>query len=140
MIDFSVTIIPLVVLALCNFFFSWIWYSPLLFAKPWMKALGVDPQRKMTEEDEKKMPWLFLSGMISSFLEVYGMMVIVHSLMLNNFTSGMVAGVVIWAGFTLTHSLNTLWEGRKLLVLIINNGLFLITYALYGGILAIWAS
>jgi hypothetical protein len=140
MIDFSVSIIPLVVLALCNFFLSWIWYSPVLFAKPWMKALAIDPQHKMTEEDRKKMPWLFLGGIIASFLVVYGMMVIVHSLMLTDFVSGLLAGAVIWAGFALTHSLNTLWEGRKPMVLIINNGLFLITYALYGGILAIWAS
>jgi hypothetical protein len=138
MFDFSVSVLPLVVLAVGNFILSWVWYSPLLFAKPWMKALGIDPQRKMTEEDKRKMPWLFLNGFAASFLVVYGMMVIVHSLKVTDFFSGLETGAVIWAGFALTHSLNTLWEGRKPLVLVINNGLFLITYALYGGILAIW--
>jgi hypothetical protein len=138
MIDFSVSAAPLVVLAVCNFFLSWIWYSPMLFAKPWMRALGIDPKRVMTAEDKKKMPVLFLSGIIASFLVVYGMMVIVHSLKATGFLSGMGAGVVVWAGFALTHSLNTLWEGRKPTVLVINNGLFLVTYALFGGILAVW--
>jgi hypothetical protein len=109
MIDFSVSAAPLVVLAVCNFFLSWIWYSPMLFAKPWMRALGIDPKRVMTAEDKKKMPVLFLSGIIASFLVVYGMMVIVHSLKATGFLSGMGAGVVVWAGFALTHSLNTLW-------------------------------
>jgi hypothetical protein len=92
----------------------------------------------MTDEEKKNMPWLFLNGLLASLLVVYGMMVIVHSLKLTDFISGLGAGVLIWAGFALTHSLNTLWEGRKPIVLVINNGLFLITYALYGGILAIW--
>ena len=40
MLDFSAAPLPLVVLAIGNFFFSWAWYSPLLFAHPWMKAGG----------------------------------------------------------------------------------------------------
>jgi hypothetical protein len=138
MLDFSVSILPLIVLALANFVLSWVWYSPVLFAKPWMKGLGVDPNRTMSEQDKKNMPWLFLNGIIASFIIVYTMMVIVHSLKAADFVSGLVAGAVIWAGFALTHSLNTLWEGRKPVVLVINNGLFLLTYALYGGILAVW--
>jgi hypothetical protein len=138
MLDFRVTILPLAVLSVVNFFFSWIWYSPLLFAKPWMKALGIDPKHQMTEEEKRKMPGLFMNGFAASVLVVYGMMVLVKSMRLNSFISGLTAGVVIWIGFALTHSLNTLWEGRKPAVLVINNGLFLITYALYGGILAVW--
>jgi hypothetical protein len=140
MIDFTVSVLPLIVLSLVNFFLSWIWYSPVLFAKPWMKALGIDPQHTMTEADKKKMPGLFLSGILASFFVVYAMMVVVHSCQVSDFFTGMGVGVVIWAGFALTHSLNTLWEGRKPVVLLINNGLFLFTYALYGGILAVWAS
>jgi len=138
MIDFTVSVLPLIVLALVNFIFSWIWYSPLLFAVPWMKARGVDPKHEMTEEDRKGMPALFLNGLVASLLLVYGMMVVVHSVKAASFGAGLLVGVVIWAGFALTHSLNTLWEGRKPVVLVINNGLFLLTYALFGGILAIW--
>jgi hypothetical protein len=138
MVNFTVSAVPLFVLALANFFLSWLWYSPVLFAKPWMKALGINEQHTMTPEQKKQMPWLFLSGMLSSFLLVYVMMVIIYSLNARDFFSGMFIGIVIWAGFALTHSLNTLWEGRKVTVLVINNGLFLLTYALYGGILAIW--
>jgi hypothetical protein len=138
MFDFSVSLLPLIVLGLCNFALSWLWYSPVLFAKPWMKALGTDPGHTMSEEEKKSMPWLFLSGIVSSFLVVYAIMIVVNSLKLTDFFSGIIIGITIWAGFALTHSLNTLWEGRKPVVLVINNGLFILTYALYGGILAIW--
>ena len=84
------------------------------------------------------MPWLFLNGLASSVLVVYVLMVLVNSLRLNDFVSGLTAGVLVWLGFAVTHSLNTLWEGRKPVVLVINDGLFLVTYALFGGILAVW--
>ena len=138
MLDFSVSVIPLVALAACNFVLSWVWYSPVLFAKPWLKALGWSLDMEMTDEDRKQMPWLFFSGAVTSFIFVYGLMVVVHSLRITDFVQGLVAGVVFWAAFALTHSLSTLWEGRKAVVLVINNGLFLLTYALFGGILAVW--
>jgi hypothetical protein len=138
MIDFSFSALPFAVLSLANFVLSWLWYSPILFAKPWLRARGVEPQHEMTAAEKSKMPWLFLSGIVSSCLMTYGMMVIVNSLRLSSFGGGMIAGLALWAGFALTHSLNTLWEGRKPLVLSINNGLFLLTYVLFGGILAVW--
>jgi len=138
MLDFSVSIAPLVVLSLGNFVLSWLWYSPVLFAKPWMKALGMDGKHTMTDAEKKAMPWLFVNGLLASVIVVYGMMVLVNSLDAEAFAQGALVGLVVWAGFAVTHSLNTLWEGRKPVVLVINNGLFLFSYVLYGGILAVW--
>jgi hypothetical protein len=138
MINFNLSFFPLVVLSLVNFVLSWIWYSPLLFAKPWMKALGIDEKHEMSEAEKRKMSFLFISGIVSSFLFVSVLMIIINSLQITDFIKGMLAGFIVWIGFVVTHSLNTLWEGRKLKVLIINNGLFCLTYILFGGIIAIW--
>jgi hypothetical protein len=138
MIDLTVSIVPLIVLSIANFFLSWVWYSPLLFAKPWMAALGIPPDHVMTETEKRRMPVLFASGVLSSFLMVYVMMIIVHSINATSLFSGAIVGALIWAGFAITHSLNTLWEGRKPIVLAINNGLFLLTYVGFGAILAVW--
>ena len=138
MLDFTVSFWPLVILSLVNFILSWLWYSPALLGKPWMKALGIGEKREMTDAEKRAMPFLFASGIVSSVLTVYGMMVVINSLKVTAFWSGLLVGVVVWAGFVLTHSLNTLWEGRKPVVLAINNGLFLLTYALYGGLLAVF--
>jgi len=138
MLDFHVSWLPLVALSLGNFILSWLWYSPMLFAKPWMKALGTDPQHRMSEAEKNHMPFLFLSGLAASVIVVYGMMVLINSVGASGFAQGAIVGLVVWAGFALTHSMNTLWEGRTIIVLVINNGLFLLTYAVYGGILAIW--
>jgi hypothetical protein len=138
MLNFNLSILPLIVLSVVNFVLSWIWYSPLLFAKPWMKALGIDEKHEMSEDEKRKMSFLFISGIISSLLTVTVLMVIINSLQIKSFISGMLAGLLIWIGFVLTHSLNTLWEGRRIKVLLINNGLYFITYIVYGGLIAIW--
>jgi len=92
----------------------------------------------MSEAEKKQMPFLFVSGLLSSALLVYVMMVLVNSLNASSFLEGGLIGLVLWAGYALTHSLNTLWEERKAVVLVINNGLFLLSYVAFGGILAIW--
>jgi hypothetical protein len=138
MLRFEVAVLPLIVVAFVNFFLSWLWYSPALFMKPWATALGTYGKKEMTEAEKKAMPFLFLSGLASSFILSYGLQVVVHSLGAADFLGGMAVGVVAWFAFALTHSLNTLWEGRKPVVLVINNGLFLLTYALFGGLVAVW--
>ena len=138
MLDFSVSVLPLLAIAVVNFFLSWIWYSPALFLKPWATALGTYGKKEITEAEKKAMPFLFLSGLIASVLLSYGLQVVVHSVGATTFGGGLLEGVAAWAAFALTHSLNTLWEGRKPIVLVINNGLFLLTYALFGGLVAVW--
>ena len=140
MLDFSVSWLPLVVVAGTNFFLSWIYYSPVVpWFKAWQKGVGMDPNKKeMTEQDKKDMPRLMLGAVVATFVFAYGLQVVVHSLKAGDFLTGLVAGIVVWATFALTHSLNTQFEGRKPVVLVINNVLYLITYAVYGGVLAVW--
>jgi hypothetical protein len=138
MLQFGVSVLPLVVVAVVNFFLSWLWYSPVLFMKPWAIALGTYGKKEMTEAEKKAMPFLFLSGLIASFILSYGLQVLVHSLGATSFGAGLLVGVAAWVTFALTHSLSTLWEGRKPIVLVINNGLYLLTYAVFGGLVAVW--
>jgi len=140
MLDFSVSWLPLVVVAVVNFILSWIYYSP---AVPWFKAwqigVGMDPNKKeMTEAEKKAMPRLFGGAIVATFLLPYGLQVLVNGLKAGDFTSGAVIGLVAWFAFALSHSLNTQFEGRKPGVLVINNVLYLVTYAVYGGIFAVW--
>jgi UDP-N-acetylmuramyl pentapeptide phosphotransferase/UDP-N-acetylglucosamine-1-phosphate transferase len=140
MIDYSISWVPVLGVMLINFFGSWVYYSPVspLFKK-WQLALGMDPNKKdMTEEDKKNMPRLFGGAILASFLISYGMSVFVHSLQLETAIDGAIFGVVAWAVFAVTLSLNTQFEGRKPVVLVINNILYLVTYAGFGAIFAVW--
>jgi len=140
MIDFELSVWPFVTVALANFILSWLYYSP---AAPWFKAwqlgVGVDPAKQtMTEEETKIMPFLFGGAFLSTLLLSYGLQIVVHSFGATDFRTGALAGAVLWAAFSVTHSLSTLFEGRKPQVLLINTVLYLVTYAGFGGLIALW--
>jgi UDP-N-acetylmuramyl pentapeptide phosphotransferase/UDP-N-acetylglucosamine-1-phosphate transferase len=140
MLDFSFSWLPFVVVAVVNFFISWLYYSP---AVPWFKAwqigTGMDPNKKqMTDADRKAMPRLMGGAVIATLLFSYGLQILVHSVKAADFGSGALAGLVVWIAFVVTHSLNTQFEGRKPVVLVINNFLYLVTYVIFGGVVAVW--
>lgn len=140
MLDFRISILPFITVSIANFFLSWLYYSPVApWFKSWQKGVGMDLNKtEMTEEDKKNMPRLMSGAIVSSLLLSYGLQVIIHSLNDASFFTGMALGFVAWFTFALTQSLNTQFEGRKPVVLIINNVLYLITYVLFGGIIAVW--
>lgn len=140
MIDFSVSWLPLVVVALVNFFLSWFYYSPAVpWFKAWQRGVGMDPNKKeMTEEDKRAMPRLMGGALVATLLLSYGLQILVHSLKAESFGSGATIGLVAWFAFALSVSLNAQFEGKKPVVLLINNVLYLLSYAIYGGILAVW--
>ncbi|HUI72649.1 MAG TPA: DUF1761 domain-containing protein [Spirochaetia bacterium] len=140
MVDFSLSWLPFVVITVANFFLSWLYYSP---AVPWFKAwqigVGMDPtKRQMTEADRKAMPRLMGGAVIASLLLSYGLQVVVHSIKAADFGTGALIGLVAWLAFAVTQSLNTQFEGRKPVVLVINNVLYAITYIVFGGVVAVW--
>jgi hypothetical protein len=99
----------------------------------------MDPNKKeMTEEDKKAMPRLMGGALVATILFAYGLQIVVHSVGAADFLSGALVGLVIWVAFAVTHSLNTQFEGRKPVVLVINNVWYLLTYAGFGGLVAVW--
>ncbi len=140
MLDLSVSWLQLVVVAVVNFFASWLYYSP---AAPWFKAwargIGMDPGKAgPTEEEKKAMPGLMLGAALASLLLSYGLQVFVRAAGASSFGAGALVGGAAWLAFALTQGLNTRFEGRKASVLVINNGLYLATYAIFAGVLAVW--
>lgn len=140
MLDFNVSWLPVVVVAVVNFALSWLYYSPAVpWFQAWQRGVGMDPNKKeMTEEDRKAMPRLMGGALVATFLMAYGLQILIHSLKAEDFGTGASIGLVAWFTFALTHSLNTQFEGRKPIVLLINNVLYLATYVVYGGVLAVW--
>jgi hypothetical protein len=140
MVDFSVSWLPLLTIALANFLLSWLYYSPAVpWFKAWLIGAGQDPNKKeMTAEDKKAMPRLMGGAVVSSLLLSYGLQVFVRSVNAVVFGTGALVGLAAWLAFAVTHSLNSQFEGRKPVVLVINNVLYLLTYAVFGGLFAVW--
>src|SRR5438309_3854329 len=90
------------VAAIAVFVLGWLWYSPLLFYKPWMRLRGMDPVAAMAGA---KMP----AGKL--------LLELVRCLGLAYVIAGFVALLAVGSWLAAVHFGLALWRGRRVLVL-----------------------
>lgn len=115
---------------------GFMWYGPL-FGNAWKKA------NKFTDKDMKNMkitPKMAMSlGTINSFVMAIFLALIISALNSNSLVSGILAGVVLWAGIAATTRVNSvIFEQRTVSLYIINTGYDLVTILTMAIILSIW--
>jgi hypothetical protein len=118
---------------------GFLWYSPLLFAKPWMLAMGYNPDDKAGLEEMRKGAGklygiAFLASLATAF--VLGKIVVVTTVITVPY--GMKVGFAMWLGFVATVQLTDTLFGRKPFKLfLINTGYQLACCLVMGAILAV---
>jgi hypothetical protein len=123
----------ILVSALILWFLGAIWYSPVLFAKPWMAMVGVKPDGGQS----------MIGGMIASFLGDILMALALGHMVLwsgaDSFGMGALIGFIAWLGFFAASNYpQSIYEGRPFKLFAINNGYFLVGLPIIGGLLAVW--
>ena len=121
MLKFDLIWSHVAVVTLANFMLGWLWFSPVLFVKPWMRALGKDPNRKPTKADMAQMPKLMAGALLTSFLFSAGTAVLVQSLGAADAGQGAILGAFVGLVFIASHQLGTAFEGRKGMVILISS-------------------
>ena len=132
-----VTYLPVLVAAVAAFVLGWLWYSPLLFFKPWMRLRGMDPVAAMAGA---KMPagkllielarCLVLAYVIARFVALLGV---------SSWMGAVHFGFVLWIGFPvilLTGSV--LWENVPWKVAAIHAGDWLVKMLVISIIVSVW--
>ena len=118
------------------FLLGGLWYSPLLFAKPWVRLMG------KTEEELKSaaggpLPYIlaFFCGLLTALVLA---MVLNHFRPLNA-TRGALVGVLCWLGFAAPSSFGTaVFSGTPRALWLINTLYNLVAFVVAGLILAVW--
>ena len=126
--------LAILVSAVFIWFLGALWYSPLLFAKPWAAIVG----RPMGDK-----PNGVVRGMVSSFIgDLLLSLVLAHFVIwsrADNFGHGAFIGILSWIGFVVSPLYpQSIYEGRPFLYFGINAGYWLIGLAVAGGLLAVW--
>src|SRR2546427_2275549 len=113
--------LAVVVAAVAVFILGWLWYSPLLFFKPWMRLRGQDPAAAMAGAN---MPGgKLLVEFVRCFLLAYVIARFAALLGIASFFSAVHFGLFLWIGFPviiLTGSV--LWENTPVGVAAIHAG------------------
>lgn len=129
--------LAVLVAAVAVFVLGWLWYSPLLFFKPWMRARGMDPATAMAGA---KMPvgklvvellrCLVLTYVIAELVTLFG----VHHWM-----GAVRFGVFLWVGFPVILLVGSiLWENVPWKVAAIHAGDWLVKMLVIPLIVSAW--
>ena len=80
--------------AVATMVIGFLWYSPLLFAKPWMLAMGYDPQDKAKiAEMQKSAGPLYGISFLASLLAAFVLGKIIYNLTIDTALYGMKLGL-----------------------------------------------
>ena len=125
----------ILVSALIQWFLGAAWYSPALFAKPWMAMVFVRP------DSTKKNSMIV--GMIASFIgSLVTSLMLAHVVIWSHagtVAAGALIGFILWLGFiAATLSASYIYEGRPFKLFAINTGYWLVGLLICGGLLAVW--
>lgn len=137
----SVNLWSVLVAAIATMVVGFLWYSPMLFARPWMVEMGYDPEDKakmqaMQKSAGKSYAISFVASLVSAF--VLGK--IIHIAMIHTALYGMKVGFAIWLAFVTTVQLTAkLFGNQSTKLYLINTGYQLVCYLAMGAILAAWS-
>src|SRR6266704_1428477 len=104
-----VNYLAVVVAAVAVFVLGWLWYSPLLFFKPWMRLRGMDPVAAMAVA---KMPaGKLLIELLRCLVLAYVIARFVVLLGVSSWMGAVYFGFFLWIGFLVIFFMGSvLWE------------------------------
>jgi hypothetical protein len=121
------------VAALMSFAIGGLWYSPLLFARAWMKETG------LTEQKTKDAPMGRIFGLaaVASLVMAFNLAAFIGPKASLGF--GLFAGAAAAIGWVaMSLGVIYLFEQRSLKLWLINSGYQVMAYTLMGGLIGVW--
>ena len=136
----GVNLWAVLVSALATMAIGFVWYSPWLFARPWMVLMGYNPddKAKMAEMQKSAGPSYVLS-LVASALAAAVLGKIIAVATINTALYGMKVGLAVWLGFVTTVQLtNSLFSRQPAKLYAINTGYQLVCFLAMGAIMGAW--
>ena len=122
-----------IVAAVSAFVLGGVWYSPLMFEKPWMKELG------FTKEGMKNTNMLKIYGIafILMFIIAFNLAAFIGTE--SDWKYGMMAGALAGIGWVAAAiGVNYLFERKSFRLFLINAGYMAVSLTIMGAILGAW--
>jgi hypothetical protein len=107
----SPSLLPVLVATAAIFIAGWLWYSPLLFLKPWLRLRGMDPSAPMPGT----MPFGKMAiELVRCFILSYMVAHLITNMELHHLKSAVHAGLFYWAAFPVMFLVGPVnWENMS---------------------------
>jgi hypothetical protein len=131
--DIDLNWIAILVSAFVPMVLGALWYSPMLFARPWMRAVGRTP------EEISGASLGYAISAVGAIVTSYVLARIVKWAEVDDFWNGALVGLLVWLGFVATVlAVNTWFGGRPRALWAIDAGYQLVALLIMGAILGAW--
>lgn len=129
----DVNYVAVVVAAFVPMALGALWYSPILFADRWMRAVG------RTREELGDAALGYLLSAIAAVVTSYALARIIRWAEVDDLWNGALVGLLAWVGFVATVlAVTTYFSGRPRELWLINAGYQLVALVLMGAIHGAW--
>lgn len=129
----TINYLAVIVAALSDFVVGALWYSPLLFAKPWMKANGFTP-----EDLKKGNPAVTYTVVLVLSLVISYILALFLGTPDTDTTRGLAVGVHAGVLAVCAMTVIALFEKRSLGYILVNSGYIFVGFVVKGLILGAW--
>jgi fluoride ion exporter CrcB/FEX len=133
-------LLAILVAAISTMVVGFLWYSRFLFAIPWMREMGYDPNDKAkVQEMQKSAGPAYLGSFIASLVSAFVLALFFHWLRVQDLEFGLLVSSHVWLGFVATVQLtSSLFSKQSMKLFAINTGYQLACYLAMGAILTVW--
>jgi hypothetical protein len=140
MIEVHINYLAILVATIIMFGLGALWYSPVMFAKPWLSSLGKTEEQLQEDARQRSMTLTFGMSFLAYFVMAFVMSHVIDYAAAKTLSDGIRTGFWLWLGLVATTGLVlSLFESRSLRLYLIDMGYHLVGMLIMGGILALWA-
>ena len=120
-----------------GFLLGWLWYSPVLFVKPWLAEMKIT-EEQMKASAQKGMAKFFLSAFLYTFISTFGLAALLNAHRPTWWGGGALVGGFVGLCIVGARFFNGgVWEQRSLRLLAINVGHEVVLFTLQGTLLVV---
>jgi hypothetical protein len=117
---------------------GFLWYSPVLFGKEWMKLLNITPE-SIRHQQKSGMNVTYLLQTLGALVMAYVLAHAVVAFGVTDIFTGTLLGFWAWAGLVAPAQMGAvLWEGKSWRFFFISSGYYLASLILMSCVLALW--
>ena len=121
---------------------GFLWYSPLMFAKPWTILMGYNPDDKEAMDKMKAEAGpMYGKALVASLISAVFLAIVLTRMFVpaDNLLRGLKISFGIWLGFVATVQFtNALFTKKPMKLFMIDTGYKFVCYLVMGTILTLW--
>ena len=136
----NLNLLAIFVAACSTMVVGFLWYSPILFAKAWVREMGYDVNDKAKMDEMKKSAGpAYFGSFIASIVSAFILALFFHEMHVQSIEIAMLVAFHVWLGFVATVQLTgVLFMKQSMKLFAINTGYQLVCYMVMGVIIASW--